>query len=226
MASKIDKLVYAMLTERTAHHLTDSGGIYGRQYERNQAKTIEDFIAEPDEPYVFDAERGELERTVSVFQYLTRYELDDVCDKFNELNTDPPDWEADCDAYGVSVAAWDSLKEYEPEVGRVWNTYNEESDLSQILQCADLRLYVDGQEEDYIIVQVHGGCDARSGYTDAKLFKVPDWLDYISEYKSSSEIDDDLRDGYIQARDYLDPEKIWTSEEILARIEEIEENKV
>ena len=142
MANSIDKLVYSMLTERTAHHLTDSGGIYGRAYERNQAKTIEDFIREDDESYVFDAERGEPTRTVSVFQYLTRYELDDVCDKFNELNTEPPDWDADCDAYGVSVAAWDFLKEYEPDIERVWNTYNEDSDLSQILQGADLRLYV------------------------------------------------------------------------------------
>lgn len=225
MASKIQELVYSMLTERTAHHLTDSGGIYGRAYERNRKKTIEDFIAEPDESYVFDAERGELERTVSVFQYLTRYELDDVCERFNELNTDPPDWDADCNAYGVSVAAWDSLKEYEPDIERVWNTYNEDSDLSQILKGANLRLFVDGQSEEYLLIQVHGGCDARSGYTDAKLFKVPDWLDYIFEYKDSYEIDADLREGYIQARDYADPDKIWTSEEILARLEQLEADK-
>ena len=81
-----------------------------------------------------------------------------------------------------------------------------------------MRLYVDGQEEEYILIQVHGGCDARSGYTDAKLFKVPYWLDYISEWKDISEIDQDLREGYIQARDYADPDKIWTSEEILARL--------
>ena len=37
------ELIYKMLTENTGVHMLDSGGAYGRNWERNQVKTIEDF---------------------------------------------------------------------------------------------------------------------------------------------------------------------------------------
>jgi hypothetical protein len=32
-------------------------------------------------------------------------------------------------------------------------------------------------EESYVLLQIHNGADARGGYTDAKLFKLSDWVE-------------------------------------------------
>ena len=169
------KLVYAMLTENTGRHMLDSGGAYGRNWERNQANTIEDFDNEQEQTIEKsewtdkDGEtHTEYERTVSVFHYLSELELDHVCDKFNELNTDCKDWEGDF-GYGVSQAGADFLELIGMESKHEFNTYNGDCDLSQVLQGAWLE---DADGDTYILLQIHGGCDVRGGYTDAKLFKT------------------------------------------------------
>jgi allantoicase len=73
-----------------------------------------------------------------------------------------------------------------------------------------LRLFVDGQYEDYALIQIHNGADVRGGYTDAKLFKGNEWSNYISEYMSQSEIEDDLE--YITVVDEHGVE--YTAEEL------------
>ena len=45
------QLIYKMLTQNTGAHFLDSGGAYGRNWERNQVKTIEDFENEHEEIY-------------------------------------------------------------------------------------------------------------------------------------------------------------------------------
>lgn len=189
--TKTQRLIYKMLTENTGSHVLDSGGIYGRNWSRNQKKTIGDFIREDAEKIVREGDYWE--RTVSVFHYLSELELDEICDKFNRRNNNCQDWEGDY--YGVSKRASDWLKKtYEPKDERVCNTYNHDSDLSQILQYTELELFVDGQYETYFLIQIHGGCDARGGYTDAKLFKANKWSgyihEYLSEYMDQSEIED------------------------------------
>jgi len=52
--TKIQKLVYKMLTENTGVHFLDSGGTDGRMWQRNAKKTIEDFANEPAELYIKD----------------------------------------------------------------------------------------------------------------------------------------------------------------------------
>ena len=47
--TETNKLVYEMLTENTGSHMGDSGGAYGRHWERNQKRTIEDFSNEEEE---------------------------------------------------------------------------------------------------------------------------------------------------------------------------------
>lgn len=48
------------------------------------------------------------------------------------------------------------------------NTYNHECSLDQTIQFTSFT--VDYQE--YVVLQVHGGCDVRGGYTNPKLFEV------------------------------------------------------
>jgi hypothetical protein len=54
------------------------------------------------------------------------------------------------------------------------NTYNWENLLSQVLQYVQ----IDADDETYLILQIHNGCDVRGGYTAPRIFKVTD-IDYF-----------------------------------------------
>lgn len=216
--NNVSEIIYSMLIENTGSHFLDSGGAYGRHHERNANKSISDFYNEPFEKYNY--QYGEIERTVSLFHYLNNFGLsiDEVCIGFNQLNEDAKEWDCDADVYGVSAAAWDYLENYVDEslnkwervvsdiqIVRTFNTYNADSDLSQILQGSYLKL----NNEDYILLQIHGGCDARGGYTNARLFKYDfDECEYMPEYKTQDEIFDEIRDGYITEIDGIDANEI------------------
>lgn len=213
--TQVQQLVYKMLIENTGSHPLDSGGAYGRNHERNANKTIEDFINEHEESYSFNG--SYIDRRVSVFHFLSGLELDDICEHFNELNEAEDNWDADADVYGVGENTWEWLTESaEVKVERTFNTYNGDSDLSQILQGASLTI----NDESYYLIQVHGGCDARGGYTDARLFKAAEHYggihEYLSEYRDESEIIDDIENGYIlEIPDYYDAQKIYKAEDVL-----------
>ena len=60
------------------------------------------------------------------------------------------------------------------------NTYNGEEFVSQTLQ---FMCFSDGYN-DYVLLQIHGGCDVRSGYTAPKVFEIND-IDYFLMYMST-----------------------------------------
>ena len=43
MLKTIEQTIFEMITENTGSHMLDSGGAYGRNWQRNQGKTIDDF---------------------------------------------------------------------------------------------------------------------------------------------------------------------------------------
>jgi len=194
--TKTEKLVYAMLTENTGTHFLDSGGENGRMWQRNQVKTIEDFDNEQEatiEKSEWADKDGKVHteyiRNVSIFHYLSELELDHVCDKFNELNTNCLEWGGDI-SWGVCQAGADFLELINMESTHQFNTYNGDSDLSQVLQGS----WLDMDGEPYLLLQIHGGADVRGGYTDAKLFKVQDdWMihSYLQEYIDGYEIEEE-----------------------------------
>jgi len=228
--SNTEQLIYSMLTENTGTHMLDSGGDNGRMWQRNANKSLQDFADAPAEIYQYDTKYNEIHRTVSVFHFLTNdLFVDDIAFNFNELNTNAKDWDADCiissnfkkenDAslYGVSVNAWlDLVSSNEVEVSRSWNTYNGDSDLSQILQGATLTI----NNEHYVLIQIHGGADARGGYTDAKLFKIPIINngminEYLREYADNYEVLEELE--YIDSMvDYWDESIIYKGKKLEA----------
>lgn len=178
MSITVEQTVFAMLTENTGASLLDSGGAYGRNWQRNQALTLDDFRNRP----AATLEVSKYERdgkahyeaipTVDVFHLLTHcLELDDVCKEFNALPVD--DWRSD-EFYGVSAEGEQWLKErgFTEGASGGFNTYNWCTNHSQILQGHYL---VSEDDEPYLLLQIHGGCDARGGYTDAKLFKLDEW---------------------------------------------------
>ena len=177
-------------------------------------KTTKQLVHELDTKY------KEIQRTVSVFHYLTNnLEIDEICEEFNKIQEDSDNWDADADVYGVSREAFDHIDSFfEVDIQRTFNTYNGDSDLSQILQGAYLRI----NEEDYILIQIHNGADARGGYTDAKLFKMEEGMihEYLQEFKYSSEIEEDITVGYVNTlTDYWDENLTYTNEEAIKILE-------
>ena len=187
------QIIYGMLTENTGAHFLDSGGAYGRNHERNQNKTIEDFEREPEQSYVYNY--GYIERRVSVFHYLSQLSTDAICKEFNQLPCN--DHDANCDAYGISADQWQWLNDLGyVEIINTFNSYNGDSDLSQIIQGSWITI----NDEQYLLLQIHGGCDARGGYTDAKLFQTNEYYmihEYLREYEDTYDIKENLEYGYI-----------------------------
>lgn len=220
---EVKNLIYSMLTENTGRHFLDSGFSEGRGWQKNQKKTLQDFENEDDVNWQYDDKYNEIHRTVSVFHYLTNnLEINDICEDFNNLQNDSDNWDANADVYGVSSEAWSFLNNcFEVEINHTFNTYNGESDLSQILQGSSLE--IDG--ESYFLIQIHNGADARGGYTDAKLLKCGDYCEgmiheYLTEYKDLYEVEEDIREGYIETFiDYWDESKTYTNEYVKNKLE-------
>ena len=174
-----ETLIHAMLTTNTGTHMLDSGGDNGRNWQRNQGKTLADFQAEPAallDWYVKRDDAGKIisahpEVTTSVFHKLTSGIIwqDDLCRKFNAMPCD--DWRGDYYGTSVDQTEWLDLHGFERRRGcDGWNTYNWAANFSQTMQGHDLER--DG--EKYVLIQIHGGADVRGGYTDAKLFCLSD----------------------------------------------------
>lgn len=209
------ELIYEMLMTNTGKHFLDSGGGEGRNWQRNQRKIIEDFNNEPEEKFSFDAKYKEIYREVSVFHYLSELDLNYICNEFNAINRNADNWESDF--YGVSREAESYLNTFEIENFRSWNTYNGDSDLSQVLQGATMEI----EGEFYFLIQIHGGADVRGGYTDAYLFKSSDFNDglihqYLWEYKDSAQLMEEIEEEWHETLvDYWDESKTYTAKEIL-----------
>ena len=209
------ELIYSMLTESTGAHMLDSGGAYGRHWERNQKRSIEDFENEPEQLYTWDGHY--ICRTVSVFHYLSQLEQDELCEEFNAMPCH--DWDAE-EVFGVSDNQGRGLcwkAGLKLKVRHVFNTYNGDSDLSQVLQGG----WIDVNGDEYLLLQIHNGCDVRGGYTDAKLFKCREDSmihEYLYEYMCQDEIKEELENDYITVVDEYDHSKTYTCEEILKLI--------
>lgn len=184
-----------MLIENTGVHMLDSGGDNGRMWQRNQGKTLQNFMNEPEVSYEFDSDEpkdsSDINYTISVFHYLTKnIELNDECNAFNK--TEPKDW--DSEVYGTSQAKITALKKKGFVIGESFNTYNYNSSLSQVLQGT----FIKRDSDNYVLLQIHGGCDVRGGYTNAKMFYLPN--DYMPIEDVDGEIDgvyvSNVYDGY------------------------------
>lgn len=173
----LEQTIAAMLTENTGAHMLDSGGAYGRNWQRNQGASLEYWQERPSatlEIYMREYNgklRADLSPCVDIFHLLTggALELDEFCREFNKLPVD--DWKGDF--YGVSMrgAEWLENRGFVAH-GESFNTYNWASSHSQVMQGQELARESEWGQENYILLQIHGGCDVRGGYTDAKLFKL------------------------------------------------------
>ena len=172
-----EKIIYKMLTESTGEHFLDSGGAYGRHWQRNQKKSLNDF---KNEKYItFDNDYDIA--TKSLFHHLTE-SLTFNSKLTNKLNN----W-IKKDKYHYSdnpkgrCNDLESVEQFMSEFiypdRKIYTnyTYNEDNVLSQDIQFIYSEIY----ETDIIALSIHNGCDARGGFTDYKIFNV-DWDNFIS----------------------------------------------
>jgi len=168
--SKIENLIYKMLTTNTGIHMCDSGGENGRLWQRNQKKTIDDFRRDDEasiEISLYKDNEAYAIGHVSLFHYLVKsLSLDDLCDKFNRKKV--TDWDGEFYGTSESGAAW--IRENFTTDSESWNSYNWDCPLSQTVQ--GINLIHNDTDENYVLLQIHNGADVRGGYTDAKLFKL------------------------------------------------------
>lgn len=150
-----------MFTENTGRHMLDSGGAYGRNWEAAQGKTVSDFLAEPSG--TFDEHCGPL---LSTFHFLNqRLEFAaELQAEFDQFADERPDdgWLQLMEQFVAERDDWVSI---------TVNTYNHESALDQVIQF--VQVDTEGGDAcygDVVLLQVHGGCDVRGGYTAPKLF--------------------------------------------------------
>ena len=166
--TKTEQKLAEMLTENTGRHMLDSGGAYGRHWERNQERKFED------EPATnFTADKYGIEVTHNLYHWLSeRLEFDE---KMNKL------WEDFCDTPEQEDLYWYENKEnfltehlthigYDIDVERIEgiNTYNGEDMLSQTIQYNIFEC----DNVQYVMLEIHQGCDVRGGYTAPVIFEV------------------------------------------------------
>jgi len=173
-----DDVLAAMLTENTGRHMLDSGGAYGRNFERNAGRTVEDFRDAPAVSIVTGRRYSGGKwtddtvvdwATLDVFHFIRERaeyapEVDAAFHAFAlapEREREP--WFACLDEWLEAIGADDVM---------TVNTYNGEDSLSQVIQYAAFTHPDDG--EVYAAIAIHGGCDVRGGYTAPRVFLIGD----------------------------------------------------
>ncbi len=204
MNLELKETIAAMMTENTGKHMLDSGGAYGRNWQRNAGLTVDDFEAMPAAILEIDLRKwqdkphADMMLSVNIYHKLTSgiLELDDLCRKFNAMSVD--DWKSALN--GVS----DSGENWLSDRGFVWddrhcgfNTYNFENNFSQILAGNFIARDTEYGEINYVLLNIHGGCDARGGYTDAKLFKLHDYAETYDLLRDDCGFSVETDNGYL-----------------------------
>jgi len=164
----IEQAIADMLQDNTGCHILDSGGAYGRSWERN--RHIQDFRQLP--RFAIQIEKdGTFLTSLNVFHFLTeKLALDEHCQGlqswFNSFAAKNPDmsWPETIETFFEK-----KLKPRDWSESYSENTYNRESQLSQVLQYW---VYEDPNNQAYVWLQIHGGCDVRGGYTAPRIFQI------------------------------------------------------
>ena len=184
-----EKIIYKMLTENTGEHFLDSGGAYGRHWQRNQKKSLNDFKKEDYITYdkydcIYKSLFHHLNESLTYNSKLTN-KLNNWIKKDKYHYADNPDGRCN-DRQSVE----EFMSEFIYPDKKIYSnyTYNEDNVLSQDIQFIYSEIY----ETDIIALSIHNGCDARGGLTDYKIFNV-DWDMFLSYHPEQYKKDDETK---------------------------------
>lgn len=170
-----------MLKEDTGRHALDSGGAYGRHWQENQERNFQN-----EHPVKLNLEDGWVEYERNVYHFLVdKTEFDEeMNDRFHNFCQNDPENEFIPWIQSMEKFVKKLEEDGEPISGLygrghpfIHNTYNGECNLSQTLQFMYFEL--DGQP--YVILQIHGGCDVRGGYTVPRVFKADESIFFVAD---------------------------------------------
>lgn len=181
------EVLAGMMVENTGRHMLDSGGAYGRQWERNQAA-----VGDGDPVAYFDAQPAAWMSDMG-FPLISTYHF--LADRLDyDYDTDRR-WRMWCRMDGTD--RWSANRRYFNSIGtfeewlealieRGWAergefgtglTYNHENCLTQDFHWIHFGLtpecpWTDGMDRQMVGINIHGGCDIRGGYTDIRVFSL------------------------------------------------------
>lgn len=223
-------MIMEQLLENTGRALGDSGDAYGRGWQRDAGKTWEqlaDFDTKLEAHVYTHKDKPELELLgyVNVAKWLeANLEYSPFMQGQFEayVKSKDPEGEENDMTYMEDFATWINQPSCwnRNDVPSVINTYNGDCDLTRTLQfitftCDD----EDGNEQEFVLLQTHNGCDVRGGYSSPKAYKVNgDWFGRwgIDGYScASKQWDEDLSDsntrGAPSLKDYAVHKLEWVS---------------
>lgn len=167
------RVLMHMMRENTGASILDSGGAYGRAWQRNLKADFSKRDRCTLQGDVYTDAKGRtslsLDVTIDLFSYLAnRLDYDRALTrqyrKFAAERKDTGHLEDMGD-----FPAWIAEKRgVDGEVEYTGNSYNEDNFLSGTVQYTCFEL--DG--EHYVLLQIHGGCDVRGGYTAPQVFQL------------------------------------------------------
>lgn len=181
MENQTANILVEMLAENTGRHMLDSGGAYGRNWEKNQSKVLADFQNQPEASIEFHVDNDGTASvwgcTLNIFHFLNErldfaVDLDSTFQEFAALpENEKESWHELARMFPGYLKGRGQGCEFE----FCRNTYNGEDALSQVIEYTQFRL----EDETYIALLIHGGCDVRGGYTKPRIFHVPEEGSYL-----------------------------------------------
>jgi hypothetical protein len=164
---KTAEILDSMLKANTGTHFLDSGDAYGRNWQQNQEREFET------EKHCTLSFRWDcIEVTHNVYHWLLERleyneELDDAFSDYQSREDREDKYDID-DMECFAREEREGTGIYGEGEPMVVNTCNNEDLLSQTIQY----VYWNDDDGEHILLQIHGGCDVRGGYTRPRAFDL------------------------------------------------------
>jgi len=177
-----------LFKENTGRHMLDSGGAYGRNFEENnkledleEQKAAVSFDLRQITDYDTGEPTGEIEiiPSVSMFHYLLNHsEYDETCHELTKLFKDFADLGDTNRSWLTEMTEFVEEHDVNNREAHATNTYScEFNHADQIVRFIPFTIHYLDEENpseteleydiygEHVLIQVHGGCDVRGGYT-------------------------------------------------------------
>lgn len=176
--SQTEKKLAEMFMERVPNGIIDSGRVYGYNYERSRENAEWE---KPDYHYyaeIYRENQLDLERAINTYWLLTQ-QLNYNEDWDKQFQTwrkqfEGDDWEEHLEEFPHPETG-ELCNNYERDwYGKGWNccyTYNEDTILDRDIAF--------NKYDNFVIIRIHNGCDARWGFSEPVLFEIPYWAEFF-----------------------------------------------